>query len=174
MYNSPTLCHGSNCRSPPSTYNSVFPIGRPIGAAVSPSNCASSVSSRSHHTLQPTTASVGPYSLTNRARGSNSCFQRRSNGALNCSPPSTSTCAARPTACGRSTYCSASRCAGVSLNSWLLSAANSRSANCSISRSSSASNSTLRPTSNGASNVVSVASKLNGELTTEPSISAVR
>src|SRR5215210_6468824 len=170
MYNSPTLCHGSNCRSPPSTYNSVFATGRPIGAAVNDSNCSSSVSSRSHHTLQPTTASVGPYSLTKLAAGSNSVFQRRSSVADSCSPPSTSTCAARPTACGRSTYCNASRCAGVSLNSLLSPTANNRSANCSISRSSSASSSTLPPTSNGASNVVRVASKLNGELTTDPSI----
>src|SRR5215208_4836479 len=145
-----------------------------MGAAALSANCSSPASSDSVQMVQPTTASVGPYSLTNVAPGSSSRFHLSSSGAPNCSPPTTTTCAACPASSGRSTYCRASRCAGVNLKSSDCSDPNSLSDSWSINVSSSGSSSTLRPATSGASSVVNVASNPSGELTTEPSTSSVR
>src|SRR5580765_5300355 len=119
MYSSPTLFTGCNCPLSPSTYNSVLPIGLPMGAATCPSSCCNACaafSPGSSHTLQPTTVSVGPYSFTKLACGSSSSFHFFNFCAPSCSPPITIRCEAWHGVAALSTYSSASRCAGVSLN----------------------------------------------------------
>src|SRR5205085_10801438 len=135
------------------------------------------------HTLHPTTVSVGPYSFTNRASGNHSCFHLLTRSPPNCSPPITTTCRLVLVSTLRSTYSSASKCAGVILNSRFSfppsspstpspPSPNIRSAKrCNI-VSSSGSNSTCLPTTSGTSSVVTVASNPNGVLTTEPLISS--
>src|SRR5258708_6298582 len=115
-----------------------------MGAATLPSLSVSSLCSPNSHTLQPTTVSVGPYSFTNRVAGSHSSFHRRSRSAPSCSPPTTTTCRPLDTSFSRSTYSSASRCAGVILKR-VASSPNIRSARPFSVVSSSCSNSTCPP-----------------------------
>ncbi len=148
--------------------------GLPMGAAALSANCSRPPASDSVQVVQPTTASVGPYSLTKAAWGSSSRFHFVSSAAPSCSPPTTMMWPAVPTCAGRTTYCNASKCAGVSLKSSAGSEPKSLCARRDIVCSSSGSNSTCLPATSGASSVVSVASKPSGELTTEPSTPSVR
>ena len=84
MYNSPGTPTGTGIPSPSSTCNVAPAIARPIGTSPSPNRCPGNTARVAH----PTTASVGPYSFTNTARGNRS-RHRCTSAPPSASPPTT-------------------------------------------------------------------------------------
>ncbi len=140
----------------------MFAVGLPIETAP-----VAGVCSKTSYTQQPTTVSVGPYSLKILVRGAFS-RQKESDSAISASPPRMKARLQSETRSPADACASNSRWAGVIFTKLRPQSAFRLSASPSMLEAS-VLNLTLLPFSSGANSVVTTMSNVIGEKTTEPS-----